>query len=203
MKHTKMQYSIDGPLHAEAMTTSKVSPLSVWCFFYPNKRAVTFCFSDSSPPSSSVSLGEALQHGPFQQLLPHNKNIVLILFYFPPLHLSGAITLPSTELKSTSCTSLLVVLQLFGFVAVQRSGRESCSHCGLLVTVVYVVITLSISPLKTKNEAPKYMRLCQEDHVQLIHLFILKASSGGRRPSDLLPTFELYNVHMYIIFKAH
>ena len=40
--------------------------------------------------------GEALQHGPFQQLPPNNKNIVLFYFiyFFPPLHLSGAITLP-------------------------------------------------------------------------------------------------------------
>lgn len=84
--------------------------------------------------------GEALQHGPFQQLPPNNKNIVLFYFiyFFPPLHLSGAITLPysaydpgamgggthwpwkimsfHTAEISELHTSLVVVLQLFGFL---------------------------------------------------------------------------------------
>lgn len=44
-----------------------------------------------SSPFFSIS-GEALQHGPFQQLPPNNKNIVL--YHFTPPYLSGAFTLP-------------------------------------------------------------------------------------------------------------
>lgn len=47
---------------------------------------------DSLPPLFFCVPGEALQHGPFQQPPPNNKNIVLFYFVSPPLHLSGAIT---------------------------------------------------------------------------------------------------------------
>ncbi len=83
---------------------------------------------------------------PFQQLPPNNKNIVLFHFIFPSLHLSGAITLPysacdlgamgggthgpwmimslhTAEIHKLH-TSPVVILQLFGFVAVQQDGGE-------------------------------------------------------------------------------
>lgn len=60
--------------------------------FYPKRRAVT-CFSPRLIPSLVFSVpGEHLQHSPFQQLPPNNKNIVFFYFIFPPLRLGGAIT---------------------------------------------------------------------------------------------------------------
>lgn len=184
----------------EFQHTIEVSSLSFWCLFYPKS-----CYL--LPPRLISSLffcvpGEALQLGPFQQLPPNNnKKIVLFYFIFPPLHLSGAITLPYSAYDLGAMgggvhwpwmimsfhtaeiyelrTSLVVVLQLFGFVAAQQNGGEYCPHCGLLVTVFYVIITFSISPLKTEDET-------------FIHLFILKADGGGH------PTFDLYECPDYV-----
>lgn len=62
--------------------------------FTAKRRAVTYCFPRLISSLFSCVPWEALQHGPFQQLLPNNKNIVLFYFIFPSLHLSEAITLP-------------------------------------------------------------------------------------------------------------
>lgn len=50
---------------------------------------------ESSPYRFFCVPRDALQHGPFQQPLSNNKNVVLLYFIFVPfLHLSGATTLP-------------------------------------------------------------------------------------------------------------
>lgn len=126
-----MQCSINERQHTETITTTEVSSISTQT-------------EELLPTAHLLPLllcpGEALQHGPFQQLPPNNKNIVLFYFiyFFPPLHLSGAITLPysaydpgamgggthwpwkimsfHTAEISELHTSLVVVLQLFGFL---------------------------------------------------------------------------------------
>lgn len=131
-----MQYSIN-----ELNSTITKSPLFLERFIPKEKSCYTYCLPDSSPPSSSVSPGRLRNKVPSSSFLL-NKNIVLFDFIFPPLHLTlpysahdpGAMgsgthwpwiimSFHTAEIDELH-TSLVVVLQLFGFVAVHQNAVE-------------------------------------------------------------------------------
>lgn len=87
-----------------------------------------------------------------------------------------------------SYTSLVVSLQLFGFVAVKQNGGKQCSCCGLLVTVSYAIITLRFSPHE-KNDAPKSTCSCAK-----------KSNTSTYLPSKLAAASQVYFAHLnYVI----
>lgn len=75
-----MQYNIN-----DRSSEHNWSVLSSWCFFLAKEKSCTYCFPDSSPPSSSASPGRLCNTVPSSSFLRTTKHC-FILFYFssPP-----------------------------------------------------------------------------------------------------------------------